>query len=672
VAVRKTDWIARGLLAFRAGGVDAVSVERLARELGVTKGSFYWHFKDRDALLHELLALWRDETRQLIAAARRARTPRNRVLRFFAEVARTRGQLPDLEFFAWARRSKAVARFATAVEQERIGFLWEQLRAGGLPGREAAFRAEAAYLTTLGWIERAERTPEQGTPAELRRFTTRYFGWLFRNLLLVAMVLLPGCASGGTALRDSTPGVAATAVLPETPSGAALAAWLEAYNTGNLDSLRAVVERAFDTAALAQRPALARAESDRWLFLNLGPMRVLAIDSVSDTTVSAVVYQSLVEGWGHVTLRVNAAPPHGVLARSVSFFELPPATVPRRRLRNDGALTAELEAFAGRLARAGVFSGVVGMSHGGRSILEHAYGFAQRERNLPNAVETRFALASVTKMFTSVAIAQLVQQGKLSYYDTVARVLPDYPNRATAGRLTVAHLLTHSSGLPEYLFNPAYRALPDPPAALREFWPFFALDSLRFAPGSQWEYSSSNYIVLGAIVEQAAGQPFSDYLAEHIFKSARMTSTFTPSEAARRATPYTRFGPERRPDLNADHPVESDLDARRSPAGGGLSTVPDLLRFGNALLEHRLLDAATLDTATAPRIPTEDASWSFGFEVQSWNGVSFFGHNGFAGGTFNQVDVFPTRGYVVAVLSNTDMSGAGALAYRARLLLTAP
>ena len=274
-------------------------------------------------------------------------------------------------------------------------------------------------------------------------------------------------------------------------------------------------------------------------------------------------------------------------------------------------------------------------------------------------------------MFTSVAIAQLVQAGKLPSQNTVATLLPDYPNRSAARRLTVAHLLTHSSGLPEYLFNPVYRAHAGPILAPRDYWRFFASDSLRFAPGSQWEYSSSNYIVLGAIVERISGRRFSAYLDGQVFSSAGMASPFVDRPGVPRASPYTRFGPDRRPDLVSDHPVLTDLDAMGSPAGGGLSTVPDLLRFANALLEHRPLDAATLRQAVTPRMRAEDSMWSYGFETNTWNGVFFFGHNGFAGGTFNQLDIFPDAGYAVVVLSNTDMSGAGALAYHARLLLTA-
>lgn len=180
--VVRGDWITAAVKAFRRGGVDAIFVEGLARDLAVTKGSFYWHFKDRNALLKDVLGLWRDETRQLVAAASEAATPLQRVLRFFDIVAQNRGQLPDMEYFAWARRSKTVASLATAIEEERIAFIRTQLVDAGLGQAEALIRAEAAYLATLGWIERSERTPAKGTPAELRRFTAQLFGWCFRDL----------------------------------------------------------------------------------------------------------------------------------------------------------------------------------------------------------------------------------------------------------------------------------------------------------------------------------------------------------------------------------------------------------------------------------------------------------------------------------------------------------
>lgn len=181
MSIHRSDWINAALGAFRSGGVNAVSVESVARELGLTKGSFYWHFSTRDELLEELLRVWETETDELVAAAARAEAPLDRVLEFFAVVARNRGQVPDIEYFSWARRDAAVAGRIAATESKRIAFIAKQLRDAGLDRDEAARRAEIGYLSAAGWLERATRTPGGGQVPGFRRFANELFGWLFQK-----------------------------------------------------------------------------------------------------------------------------------------------------------------------------------------------------------------------------------------------------------------------------------------------------------------------------------------------------------------------------------------------------------------------------------------------------------------------------------------------------------
>lgn len=151
-------------------------VEVLARDLGVTKGSFYWHFRDRQELLEALLAFWEEETEWLIGEARRLHTPIDRLIGFFKLVSRTHIYPPDVAIFEWARRDAAVARRAERVEELRIEFIARQVRDSGVDRHEAGRRAEIGYLTTLGWIERSARLASK---PDLIAFTTS----LFRLLL---------------------------------------------------------------------------------------------------------------------------------------------------------------------------------------------------------------------------------------------------------------------------------------------------------------------------------------------------------------------------------------------------------------------------------------------------------------------------------------------------------
>ncbi len=465
----------------------------------------------------------------------------------------------------------------------------------------------------------------------------------------------------------------------ETPPGTALVRWLSAYNTGNADSLRAFAMREFAPSELSKRSAEERAASDRWMHLNLGRMRVVHVDSLTDTAITATVWQELIEGWGHVSVRVASAAPHQLISRHISFFDPPPVdpskSTPFPDARSDQALTDRLDAYARRLVDADVFSGVVLVSRRGTVVFEKAYGLAQRAPNIPNDLERRFQLASVSKMFTAVAIAQLVEQGKLSFQDTLAKVLPDYPNRETARRITVAQLLTHTSGIPDYFEIPRFWESRAQLRTLRDYWSIFAGEPLGFTPGSRYEYSSSGYIILGAIIEHITGQSFREYINAHVFQPARMTSTSYEdgTTVPHRAVPYTKnFGPEEKPDPDRWHEAETPASSLGMSSGGGTSTAGDMGRFMAALLQHRLLSAAMTDTILAQRITDPEGGRSYGFESNTWNGARIVGHNGFAPGAFNQIEAYPDFGSVTVVLSNEDTSGGGAVSYWLRLQLAHP
>ena len=181
--------------------MDAVGIAAIARDLGVTKGSFYWHFATRDELLEELLQVWESETDGLVEMALAPARPLDRVLRFFELVATRRGEVPDLEFFTWARRDKSVAARARAVEAKRVAFIRDQLHALGVEAQEAARRAEASYLSTLGWIERASRSREGGEGTNFREFTEFLFQWVFDGVEPRFVPKPPRLRNGTTAVK---------------------------------------------------------------------------------------------------------------------------------------------------------------------------------------------------------------------------------------------------------------------------------------------------------------------------------------------------------------------------------------------------------------------------------------------------------------------------------------
>jgi AcrR family transcriptional regulator len=161
MALTREDWFVAAISALRRGGVDGVRVEALARDLGVSRGSFYWHFGDRQELLDMILARWEEETAWLVAGASAGATPRERALRFF-EMANASPYPPDREIFAWARRDRKVARRVEAIEARRAAFFEDILRDAGATGERSRQLGELLYLATLGWLERRWRSSAGG------------------------------------------------------------------------------------------------------------------------------------------------------------------------------------------------------------------------------------------------------------------------------------------------------------------------------------------------------------------------------------------------------------------------------------------------------------------------------------------------------------------------------
>lgn len=319
------------------------------------------------------------------------------------------------------------------------------------------------------------------------------------------------------------------------------------------------------------------------------------------------------------------------------------------------SLRAELK----RLGDANEFSGVVLIRKGGKTLLHEAYGLASIEYQAPNTVDTRFNLASVGKMFTAVSIAQLVEAGKLKWTDTLAKVLPDYPNRDQAGRITIHQLLTHTSGMGLYwdnLFKGNWTAV----RTAKDLVPFFAHDTLLAAPGAAWNYSNTGYAVLALVVEQVSGEDYFAYLQKHIFDPLGLKGTdyaALDDIVPNKATGYFREGP------NA--PLRNNLfthTVKGGGAGGGWATATDLATFAEAYMAGRLFSPATLAEMTKPHVtppPPPGApagagpgAYGYGTFVNTRNGTTIWGHTGGFPGIMTVVNMYPQTGDVMVVQSN--------------------
>lgn len=191
----------------------------------------------------------------------------------------------------------------------------------------------------------------------------------------------------------------------------------------------------------------------------------------------------------------------------------------------DAQLLEKVESFVTRLASEDKFSGALLVAKENVPILKKAYGLASKGYNVPNRFDTKFNLGSMNKMFTGVAIAQLALVGKLSFSDTVGKLLPDYPNKQVAQKVTVHHLLTHTSGMGNYFNDKFSNSSRQKFREVRDYFPLFVDEPLQFEPGSGFRYSNSGFMVLGAIIEQVSGQDYFDYIRDHVYKPALMSNS---------------------------------------------------------------------------------------------------------------------------------------------------
>ena len=449
-------------------------------------------------------------------------------------------------------------------------------------------------------------------------------------------------------------------------SESALRELVRVMNLGNRDSLDRFVRDRFVTSGPGAVPSADRVERLSRLRSIFGELTLRTIDSVSSARASGVAQSGRTEVWRRVGVIIDTAPPNRIQRVVPAPASAPDA--PSRRL-TDVEVVDQLRAYVDRLARRDVFSGTVLLAKGGKPLFSAAYGEANKDFGVKNTVDTKFNLGSMNKMFTSVAVLQLVEAGKVSLDDTLGKFLPPGTMRADVlSKVRVKHLLTHTSGLGSY-FSPRWDSLSRAMFRSVDDWMSLVKDeTLQFEPGTRWAYSNTGMLVLGKVIEAASGQDYFEYVRERIYKPAGMTSTdsyeldlVTRNLAVGYEREDTPTGPRYRNNI-FQHVI------RGGPAGGGYSTVGDLTRFATALQEGRLVSREGVGLLTTPKPELSSPDYGFGFGV-SENG-RIVGHSGGFPGINSQLDIYLVDGYTVAVMANYG-GAAQPIIEKARTLLLA-
>ncbi|GAB3900171.1 hypothetical protein GCM10028803_22560 [Larkinella knui] len=305
------------------------------------------------------------------------------------------------------------------------------------------------------------------------------------------------------------------------------------------------------------------------------------------------------------------------------------------------------------------FNGTVLVAENGKVIVKKGYGLANMEWNIPNTPDTKFRLGSVTKQFTAFLIMQLVDQGKLNVNEKITTYLPDYP-KATGDKITVHHLLTHTSGISNYTAFPKFfETMSRNPYTPEAFVKQFSDKPLDFEPGTKFSYSNSGYFLLGVLIEKLTGKPYATVLQESILTPAQLKDTGYDMPGPilpKRAAAYEKKGGGY---VNAPY-----LDMTIPYAAGSLySTVEDLYRWDQVLYTDKMLSAASKKALFTPF----QANYAYGWGVgkakigQRKDSVLLISHGGGINGFNTQFTRIPTDKHTIILLNNTGGTVLGAM-----------
>jgi CubicO group peptidase (beta-lactamase class C family) len=341
------------------------------------------------------------------------------------------------------------------------------------------------------------------------------------------------------------------------------------------------------------------------------------------------------------TMLLGAA---GLLAASHAWAAAPTCAVPDYAQQARDLIAPYLEAQS--------FSGSILVAKDGAPVWRESFGAANREWDVPNTADTKFRLGSITKQFTATAILQLAEQGKLSVDDPISKYYADAP--PAWAKVTIKHLLTHTSGIPSYTALPNFfeknSKLPLTPEEIVKLTRDLPLE---FEPGAKYNYDNTGYILLGYVIEKVSGETYADYVAKHIFAPLGMKDTGYDVSGVilhHRASGYqgSKAGWK-----NADY-----LDMTLPYAAGSLySTTGDLLIWDRALADGKILTPASRQAM----FTDYGHEYGFGWRVDTDGGHARVGHGGGINGFSTGIARYPKDGVVAIVLANYNASPSSSI-----------
>ena len=355
-----------------------------------------------------------------------------------------------------------------------------------------------------------------------------------------------------------------------------------------------------------------------------------------------------------------------IIGKSVMRGVRPSGNLPPYSPISSDKMNPYLNKYIGQLHKLDRFSGSVLIAKGNRILFEKTYGKSNKKKNTENNANTSFNIASTTKTFTAVAIAQLAEQGKLKFTDPISKFIPEYP-KDIADQVTIHHLLTHTSGIelddykPFNLDNDKAKNLNDALKAQVKH-----IDSMNdgrrkdFKVLNEYDYSNEEYVLLGLIIERVSGMSYAKYIEQNIFKPLNMKNSFADihklSNHKNKAIGYTYKNSESE-FIGGIRRENGGAGLYLAPDGGVYSTTRDLYTYFKAINAHTFISKETQELMHKKQAEIyigegESYHYGYGFSISQQGKVITIGHGGVNIGVGSRFEYYPEQDYYVIILSN--------------------
>lgn len=454
-----------------------------------------------------------------------------------------------------------------------------------------------------------------------------------------------------------------------------LRAFLNMYNDGSRDSIKSFIKHYYHPEQVSSLGGI-DAAVDEWieLYATYGPLEYkFKQESQNFFWLNGTISKS----W--IGLSLNLKEIEGkiqIVGYGLRKGTIPPGAPDLPELSNE-SIKDTLKSYFREMEKADLFSGSVIIGRYEEILFKGGYGFANKQEQKEMTVHTSVNIASTGKMFTGVAIAQLVEKGKVAFDDPLSKFIPEYPDHI-ADKVTVHHLLTHTSGIELdniKAFNEATKSAESVEELLEAQLKYIAqLEGYSdFELPEKFDYTNEGINLLGVIIERVSGQTYKDYLKDHIFQPAGMVNSGVEYKASSKpiAIGYTFDGSS---NYNERVPNSPYLPEQAYPAGAHYSSAEDLFLFFKALLNYKLLERPFVDELITMQIveaelPSITYGYGYAFEVFTRKGTKMVGHAGGMPGVSTKVELYPEHEIWIIVLSNYDTAGTVATTYLRELLI---